>query len=113
MKNFVLFIFLLTAIAGCKKDTDLPEGVEWIGNAGKIHFVYAPETYLSNEVELRETGKVICTVRFEQQDYCQVYFWYDRKDVPAGLPIVNRNTLFAIYELKNGIMNLKKTKERK
>ncbi len=110
--NLVLFAFLFT-LSSCKQDIDLPEGMELVGNADKIHFVYAPETYKGEEINLREAGRVICTVRFQQQDYCQIYFWYNIKDVATSLPVINRASLFAIYELRDGIMNLKQTKESK
>ncbi len=113
MKNFILLTLFIFAVSACKKDTDLPEGMEWVSHVDHTHFVYAPETYLSEEVNLREAGKTVCTAMFDYENYCEVYFWYKRSDVVTKFPITNRETLFAIFELKDGIMQLKKTKERK
>ncbi len=108
----LLVVLVLVSLASCRKEGELPEDAKWIARAGKIHFVYADISYLRREVELRELGRIICTEKFNQADYCQVYLWSEEKDVPTKLPILNRETMFAIYEMKGGEIKLKRTKER-
>ncbi len=107
---FVLILGLI--IQGCRAKGELPEDAKWVANHGKIHFAYADASYLKREVELREVGKIICTELHNHEDYCQVYFWGNELEVVTELPVVQRGSLFAIYEKKYDKVSLKRLKER-
>ncbi|MDX1949071.1 MAG: hypothetical protein SFT90_01060 [Rickettsiales bacterium] len=107
----IIFVFAYS-IASCRAKGELPEDAKWIANHGKIHFAYADASYLRREVELREIGKIICTEIHNHEDYCQVYFWSNELEVVTELPVIQRGSLFAIYEKNGEAVKLKRLKER-
>jgi Tfp pilus assembly protein PilP len=106
MKKSLVLIALLVLV-GCEKKSQLPSGFELIGTDGNAHFVYvAPENY-GEKVRQREAGRIICTEIFDNKDYCEVYYWKEKKDVPVKFPIVNRKTLIGLYKMKGEQITLK------
>ena len=74
---------------------------------GISHFVCVESSQLGDRVAQREAGRIVCTVMFDQNDYCDVYYWRSREDIPTKLPIVNRQSVIGVYKLRKGKATLK------
>jgi hypothetical protein len=102
IRNIGIF-FILAILVSCDGNkTSLPEGYELIATDGRTHFVHIDEDKLEDRIVQREVGKKICTELFNHEDYCEVYMWTDRAEIPTKLPIINRRSMIGVYEMKNG-----------
>lgn len=113
--GFVVISLIIVSgffLVSCRENGDLPEDAKWIANHDRVHFAYADISYLRREMALREIGRIICTERFSHSDYCQVYFWSNEKEVITELPVIQRGSLFAMFEMKGEQFKLKRFKER-
>ena len=107
MRVFVV-LFTVFLLISCKKDKgELPDGYEIIGKDGRAHFAYVAKKHFGNKVLQREAGKTVCTEIYNHADYCEVYMWSIKEDVPTKLPIINRSTIIGKFELKGETMKLK------
>ena len=103
-------IFVLVSCDGGKGK--LPQGFELVANEGRIHFMYVAEYQLGDRVAQREAGRIVCTEIFKQGDYCEIYMWSKKEDIPKSLPIINRRTMVGFYEMKKGVVKLKPLREQ-
>lgn len=106
--KYILSLFVVLFLVSCdEKMETLDEGFEWIGNEGRSHFMYVAKSHYGDKVAQREAGKIVCTHMFKHEDYCEIYMWSTREDVPTSLPIINRRTMIGKFRMKNGEMILK------
>ena len=82
---------------------------EWVANDGRAHFIYVDEMHHGDKISQRQAGKVICTKMFKHSDYCEVYMWTKREDVPTKFPLINRRTIIGKYEMKKRRNEIKPT----
>ena len=103
MKSFFKVIFLCLMVISCRDDMALiPAGFEHISKDRNSHFIYVHPEFLGERVKQRETGRVICKEVFKEIDYCEIYFFKNKEEVPMKFPIMNRIHPIGYYEFKNG-----------
>jgi hypothetical protein len=101
MKKTILSFLSLLLFAACEDPKKLPEGYEIVRSDNRHHFVFISDTdLLGNKVSQRETARKICKVIFEQLDYCEVFYFKNKSDIPTQFPIMNRVNALGTYELK-------------
>ncbi len=92
----------LFLLAACEDKGKLPEGYEIVNNDGASHFVYVSEEHLGDKTNQRDAARVICNDIFKQPNYCEVYFFDNKEDIPTKFPIMNRLKPIGTYEIKSG-----------
>lgn len=107
MKFIVSFLAIIFLVSCEEKKGKLPDGYELIGRDGRAHFAYVAKEHFGNKVLQREAGKTVCTEIYNHGDYCEVYMWSVKTDVPTKFPIINRTTIIGKFELKGDYMKLK------
>ena len=100
MKRFLFSFLCLLLFAGCEDKKKLPDGFEIINSDGRSHFVYVDSSRLGDKVIQRETARRICKNIFVELDYCEVYYFDNKEDIPKKFPIMNRLRPIGTYELK-------------
>lgn len=106
IRLLLMMLFTLVVTTSCEERNTLDEGYEWISNEGRAHFIWVGEEHLGDKVSQRNAGRIICTKMFQHGDYCEVYMWSDKEDVPKGFPLINRRTMIGKFEMKNGEVKL-------
>ncbi|HCR85319.1 MAG TPA: hypothetical protein DIV86_01445 [Alphaproteobacteria bacterium] len=97
----------LLVLASCDGKENLPSGFELVSSDGISHFMYVDKVQYGDRVAQREAGRIVCTVYFQQEDYCDVYLWKSRDNIPNSLPIINRSEVIGVYRMRNGSAELK------
>lgn len=111
--RILISIFMIMFLSSCRDDIPkLPIGFEHISKDGRSHFVYVHEEYLGERVTQRETGRTICSGIFKESDYCEVYYFAERDEVPTKFPIMNRVHPIGLYEIKSGKERFRALSER-
>lgn len=106
--KYLLSLFTILTLSSCGDDgATLPEGIEWIARDGRTHFVFVDEQYNGDKVAQRKAGKTVCTRMFKHEDYCEVYMWSKRADIPRKLPLINRKTIIGKFSMKGEDIKLK------
>jgi hypothetical protein len=103
MKNFLKIFFIILLTTSCEGDKDkLPVGFELISSDGGSHFVYVRGALLGDRISQREAGRIICNGIFNTPNYCEVYYFQNKAEVPKKFPIMNKINPFGLFEMKNG-----------
>jgi hypothetical protein len=103
MKNFFKIFAIIILISGCKKEpVYLPVGFEHISQDGPSHFVYVHEEFLGQKLQQKDAGRIICKKIFVKEQYCEVYYFEHKQEVPLKFPITDRINPFGLFEFKNG-----------
>lgn len=98
-----LVVSISTILISCdKKREPLPTGFQLIASDGRSHFLFVEEYQIGDRVAQREAGRIVCTVFNQHDDYCEVYMWRVKSDIPKKMPIINRKTMIGKYEMKDG-----------
>ncbi len=114
MRVFFALFFLVILISGCKfgdaekeDNPDAQEGFQIISNDGNAHFLYLDEKYWGDKMKQIVVGQRLCTNVFKQKDYCEVYYFSSKTDIPTKFPILGRLNPVGVYESKYGDRRLK------
>lgn len=97
---FLAFIFL----TACEKNQEfkLPNGFEVVSRDGNSFFVWIDENTRGDKMLQRMVGKKICDSLINTKDYCEVYYFANKGDIPTKFPIINRVDSMGYYEKKYG-----------
>lgn len=98
----LLVIILAFFTFSCEEKVQLPTGFEHVSVDGRSHFVYVSPEYMGEKVSQREAGRTICTKIYLESDYCEVYYFSKRSEVPTKFPIINRLNPIGYFEVKGG-----------
>lgn len=101
-------LFVLLFLASCSDDMPtLPKGYELISADGNSYFVYITPEAIGNKSEQRAVGKTICVDMFKTPEYCEVWFWSNKDEIPKKFPIINRKSIIGMYQMKGDKIKLK------
>jgi len=87
--------------------TSLPEGFEMVTSDGESHFMLVDEKHWGDRLQQRMVGAKVCSSMFKDNNYCEVYYFANKEDIPATFPIVNRLYPIGVFEMKYGHKSLK------
>lgn len=105
--NLVIVALMVLAVTACEKKVEVPPGFEVVHSNGFAFFVYvSDETAVNDRLQQRRAGKAICELN-HNDDYCDVYMWSVRDDIPKKLPILNKDTIVGLYTIRNGRADLR------
>lgn len=107
MKKITTLIMLLFLVACGDEMPSLPKGYELVSADGHSYFVYITPEALGNKSEQRLVGKTVCVDMFKTPDYCEVWFWSNREEIPKKFPIINRKSIIGMYQMKGDKVKLK------
>ncbi len=101
--RYLLTLFLLVFVVSCDEGAaKIPTGYEHVSKDRRSHFIYVKPDKIGEKVNQREAGRIICTEVFQESDYCEVYYFSRKEEVPTKFPIMNRIRPIGYYEIKNG-----------
>ncbi len=108
MKIYLNFLLLLL-LTSCNEDLSkpLPEGFTVVSKDGNAHFVLVSQKYWGDRYTQRAVGTRICSQIYKASNYCEVYFFANKDDIPRHFPIINRTEPMGIYAMKSGKRTLK------
>lgn len=93
---------LLVSCSEENKSFRLPSGFEIVSRDGNSFFVWVDEKSRGDKMLQRMTGKKICDTLINIKDYCEVYYFANKSDIPTQFPIINRVDSMGYYEKKYG-----------
>ncbi len=96
-------------IFACKFDDEfrLPKGFEKVAVDNNSYFIALDEEFWGDRIKQREVGDKICEKKYKENNYCEVYYFASRDDIPESFPILNRMNPIGIYENKYGKRKLR------
>lgn len=97
LTTIVLLAFLSTA---CEKKIKVPDGFEIISQDRKSFFVYVEREFWGDKISQRQTGRTICNELYKYKNYCEVWYFAERSEVPTKFPIFNRLNPIGKFEIK-------------
>lgn len=110
-KKILICYFFCLLLNSCKfygfDSEDEPKGFDNISQDGASYFVYVDEKIRGDRLKQLTYGSNLCIETYKEINYCEVYYFADRKDVPKTFPIVNRIRPIGLFELKYGKRKLK------
>lgn len=86
-------------LCGCSDEVEVPREFERIGGEGAMHFVYVHPEALGDKLAQRRAGQAICT-KYQNLEYCEVYMWADKSEIPTHLPIRRVLAKMGVYSIK-------------
>lgn len=107
MKNFLSILLLLIVTSCDEAEKPLPEGFEIVSRDMNAFFVFVKKENWGDRVQQRITGSQICHEAYKNDQYCEVYFFANRNDIPQKFPIMNRTDPMGMYAMKYGKNTLK------
>jgi hypothetical protein len=105
-----LFVFIaLQYLSACKFDGEykLPKGFEKVAVDSNAYFIALDEEFWGDRLKQREVGDKICEKKYKKDNYCEVYYFANKDDIPESFPIMNRINPIGIYENKYGKRKLR------
>jgi hypothetical protein len=104
----LLALFLVFIVSACSDEMpSLPDGYELISADGNSYFVYIDPDKIGNKSLQREVGRTICEDIVKTPEYCEVYFWNNKEEIPKKFPIINRKSIIGLYQMKGDKVKLK------
>ena len=112
MKKLITYSLIFFLLQGCKFDKSLdylllPPGFKAIASDNHSHFILLNEEFWGDRLAQRTMGMRICDKIFNEKDYCEVYYFASRADIPEKFPIINRFNPIGLFEKKYGHIKLK------
>lgn len=98
----IVLILLLTACEDDDKEEILPKGFWRISQDGNSYFVLVDKEHWGDMILQRSVGMKVCKNTYRTSNYCEVYFFSNREDVPEKFPIMNRSDPMGVYAMKYG-----------
>jgi hypothetical protein len=106
--SLTLSFSVITLVAACGDNLPkLPDGFELVAADGNSYFVYIAPENIGNKRIQREAGKILCEEIVKTPEYCEVWYWSNKSEIPKKLPIINRKTIIGLYQMKGDQIKLK------
>lgn len=103
MIKLLTALFVSIFLFSCEEEAaKIPSGFEHISKDGKAHFIYVKPDYLGDKVQQRDAGRTICRDVFKDENYCELYYFSRREEVPTKFPIMGRIRPIGYFEMKGG-----------
>jgi hypothetical protein len=96
---FIVFLSVMT-LSSCneEKKKSVPDGFEIVSSDDNFYFVLVDKEYWGDRYTQKYVGNAICKNANLENNYCEVYYFASKEDIPEEFPIINREKAMGVFK---------------